>query len=95
MTAVNSGTVIFLKTTYKKYPGAMFALVISEHTSDIEVKGDAGVIFNNLVQILEKWQEDDPLGFETIRAVFEEAFDFVGRDFDKEEEIYETKNSAA
>ena len=95
MTGINSGTVIFLKKICERYPGALFALVIREGTGDIRVEGDPTDIFVYLIHLLKKWQADDPECYDTIRGVFQAAFDFVGRDLDLEALNHETKNSAA
>ena len=95
MTVQDSGTVISLSTNNERYPGALLALVIRVGNGDIEVKGDPTEIFMYLIQFLKKWQADDPDCYDTIRGVFQAAFDFVGRDLDLEALNYETKNSAA
>ena len=95
MTVQDSGTVISLSTISERYPGALFALVIREGTGDIEVEGDPTEIFIYLIQMLKKWQAEDPDCYDTIRGVFQAAFDFVGRDLDLEALNHETKNSAA
>lgn len=95
MTAQDSGTVISLSTINDRYPGAMFALVIREGTGDIGVEGDPTEIFIYLIQILKRWQAEDPECFDTIRGVFQAAFDFVGRDLDLEALNHETKKNSA
>ena len=84
MTVRDFGMVISLSTINERYPGALFALVISEGAGDIIVEGDPTEIFCYLIQMLKKWQAEDPECYDTIRGVFQAAFDFVGRDLDLE-----------
>lgn len=84
MTVQDSGMVISLSTNNERYPGALLAIVIREHSGDIGAQGDPSIIFTNLLHMFERWQQEDPEGYDIVRGIFTTVFDIVGRDFDKE-----------
>ena len=75
--------------------GEVLAYICREDDGIMCAVGRSSRMFTHMVHVFERWNYEDPEGFEDFRDLLMTAFDLAGRDLDKEEENNETKNSAA
>lgn len=75
--------------------GEVLAYICREDDGIMCAVGPSAKMFTHMVHVFDRWNYEDPKGFDDFRDILMAALNIAGRDLDKEALNHETKNSAA